>query len=138
MNYLKSGFILPLLLLAGSLFSSDRSIDVSEILGIIGESGDIALMERFDTNKDGEIDYLVVTDADSVKILESIDFNHDGTMDDLYFYSNGIIVRQEVDSNYDYKIDIWVYIKDGSSVEMYEQDTDFDGTIDKVKKFGGE
>ncbi len=127
-----------MLLLAGSLFSSDRSIDVSEILEIIGESGDIALMEQFDTNKDGEIDYLVGTDADSVKILESIDFNHDGTMDDLYFYSNGIIVRQEVDSNYDYKIDIWVYIKDGSSVEKYEQDTDFDGTIDKVKKFGGE
>lgn len=127
-----------MLLSAVNLFSDDRSVDVAEILGIVGKWDELAFMEEFDTNKDGEIDYLVGTDADSVKIMESIDFNHDGIMDDLYFYSNGIIVRQEVDSNYDYKIDIWVYIKDGSSVEKYEQDTDFDGTIDKVKQFGGD
>jgi hypothetical protein len=59
-------------------------------------------------------------------------------MDDLYFYSKGIIVRREIDSNFDMKIDIWVYIKDGSLIEKYEQDLDFDGTIDKVKIFGGE
>ncbi|MCK5198831.1 MAG: hypothetical protein KAR21_10790, partial [Spirochaetales bacterium] len=62
----------------------------------------------------------------------------DGKMDDLYFYSNGIIVRREIDSNFDLKIDLWVYIKDGSFIEKYEQDLDFDGIIDKVKTFGGE
>ncbi|MCF6334364.1 MAG: hypothetical protein L3J12_01300 [Spirochaetales bacterium] len=138
MNYLKSGIILLLFFLTVNLFSDDRSIDVSEILGIVSKSEDLALMEKYDTNNDGAIDYMVGMGLDSMKILESIDFNHDGAMDDLYFYSNGIIVRQEVDSNYDYKIDIWVYIKDGSSVEKYEQDTDFDGIIDKVEKFGGE
>ena len=130
--------MLLLFLVAGYLFSEDRSIEVSDILESVGASEEIILVEEFDTNKDGTIDYMVGMDLDSVKIVESIDFNHDGTMDDLYFYSNGIIVRQEVDSNYDFRIDIWVYIKDGSSVAKYEQDTDFDGIIDKVRQFGGE
>ena len=62
----------------------------------------------------------------------------DGKMDDLYFYTDGIIVRREVDSNFDLNIDIWVYIKDGNLIEKYEQDLDFNGDIDKVKIFGEE
>ena len=96
------------------------------------------MVEEFDSNTDGDIDHLVRINIDGVKVMESIDFNLDGEMDDLYFYSNGIIVRREIDSNFDMKIDVWVYIKDGSLIERYEQDLDFDGTIDKVKMFGGE
>ena len=127
-----------MLITAGSLFSTDRIIDIPKIISIIGQNSEDTFIEEFDFNIDGKIDYLVRTNIDGVKVMEFIDFNHDGEMDDLYFYSKGIIVRREIDSNFDMKIDVWVYIKDGSLIEKYEQDFDFDGTIDKVKIFGGE
>lgn len=127
-----------MLVTAGNLFSSDRIVDVSAIISLIGQNSEGTFVEKFDSNTDGNIDYLVRTNIDGDKVMESIDFNFDGEMDDLYFYSEGIIVRREIDSNFDLKIDVWVYIKDGSFIEKYEQDLDFDGLIDKVKIFGGE
>ena len=130
--------LLLMLVTAGNLFSSDRIVDVSAIISLIGQNSEGTFVEKFDSNTDGNIDYLVRTNIDGDKVMESIDFNFDGEMDDLYFYSEGIIVRREIDSNFDLKIDVWVYIKDGSFIEKYEQDLDFDGLIDKVKIFGGE
>ncbi len=127
-----------MLIAVGNIFSADRLIDVADIISMIGQHSEDTLVEEFDSNTDGDIDHLVRINIDGVKVMESIDFNHDGEMDDLYFYSKGIIVRREIDSNFDMKIDVWVYIKDGSLIEKYEQDLDFDGTIDKVKIFGGE
>ena len=127
-----------MLIAVGNIFSADRLIDVADIISMIGQHSEDTLVEEFDSNTDGDIDHLVRINIDGVKVMESIDFNLDGEMDDLYFYSNGIIVRREIDSNFDMKIDVWVYIKDGSLIEKYEQDLDFDGTIDKVKIFGGE
>jgi hypothetical protein len=127
-----------MLVIAGNLFSSDRIVDVSAIISLIGQNSEGTFVEKFDSNTDGNIDYLVRTNIDGDKVMESIDFNFDGEMDDLYFYSEGIIIRREIDSNFDLKIDVWVYIKDGSFIEKYEQDLDFDGLIDKVKIFGGE
>ncbi|MCK5673001.1 MAG: hypothetical protein KAH95_06480 [Spirochaetales bacterium] len=116
----------------------DRKIKVAEIMYELNIIEEDAIVEEFDSNKDGNVDYFIRMSLDGDKIMESMDFNHDGEMDDLYFYSNGIIVRREVDSNFDSNIDIWVYIKDGSLIEKYEQDLDFNGDIDKVKIFGGE
>lgn len=127
-----------MLIAIGNIFSADRLIDVADIISMIGQHSEDTLVEEFDSNTDGDIDHLVRINIDGAKVMESIDFNHDGEMDDLYFYSKGIIVRREIDSNFDMKIDVWVYIKDGSLIEKYEQDLDFDGTIDKVKIFGGE
>ncbi len=127
-----------MLITAVNLFSLERIVDVTDIISTVKNNLKDTLIEEFDYNTDGNIDYLVRLNADGVKVMESIDFNKDGEMDDLYFYSNGIIVRREIDSNYDMKIDVWVYIKDGSFIEKYEQDLDFDGIIDKVKIFGGE
>ena len=127
-----------MLITAVNLFSLERIVDVTDIISTVKNNLKDTLIEEFDYNTDGNIDYLVRLNADGVKVMESIDFNKDGEMDDLYFYSNGIIVRREIDSNYDMKIDVWVYIKDGSFIEKYEQDLNFDGIIDKVKIFGGE
>ena len=121
-----------------NLFSIDRIVDISDIISMNGQDMEDILVEEFDSNTDGNIDYLVRTNSHGLKVMESLDFNHDGIMDDLYFYSKGIIVRREIDSNFDMKIDVWVYIKDGSFIEKYEQDLDFDGAIDKVKIFGGD
>lgn len=139
MNYIKY-YLLLLFIFAfsGNIYSLDRVIKVTEIMLELAGNEEDSILEEYDSNKDGNIDYSIKFNLDGDKIMESIDFNHDGQMDDLYFYSNGIIVRREVDSNFDSKIDIWVYIKDGSLIEKYEQDLDFNGDIDKTKIFGGE
>jgi hypothetical protein len=58
-------------------------------------------------------------------------------MDDFCFYEDGELVREEIDSNYDGRIDIWVYLHQGIYIERYEQDTDGDGKPDRVRQFGG-
>jgi hypothetical protein len=134
-------YLLTLILLIISsvyTFSLERIIKVTDIIHDLNITLEDTFLEEIDSNKDGDIDYLIRTSSDGDKIIELMDFNHDGDMDDFYFYSNGIIVRREVDSNFDLNIDIWVYIKDGSYIEKYEQDLDFNGEIDKVKLFGGE
>jgi hypothetical protein len=71
------------------------------------------------------------------KMYEELDFNNDGRMDDFYYYTDGVLERREIDSNYDDAVDVWVYIYEGVYVERYERDTDFDGEIDEVETFGG-
>jgi hypothetical protein len=91
---------------------------------------------EFDKNSDKKIDQLMILDAKGNKLYEELDFNLDGEMDDFCFYSNGVLEKELIDSNFDGKIDLWVYLKKGIYVERYERDTDFDGTIDFVKEFG--
>ncbi len=89
-----------------------------------------------DASGDGTVDYIITLNAEGDKETEERDYNNDGMMDDFYYYSSGILVRREIDSNYDSRVDIWVHIKDGIYVEKYERDTDFDGVADVVKEFG--
>lgn len=91
---------------------------------------------RSDRNSDGKVDYLLRYDEIGLKIYEELDFNYDGAMDDFYYYHNGILTEREVDSNYDKQVDLWVFLADGVYIEKYERDTNFDGIVDVVKKFG--
>lgn len=100
-----------------------------------GEEGSTWI--RTDRNGDGEFDYNLRINEMGRKMYEELDFNYDGTMDDFYYYGNGVLERREIDSNYDDAVDIWVYIYEGVYVERYEQDTDFDGEVDKIETFGG-
>lgn len=139
MNYIKYYMILLFIfIISGALFSLERIIKVEDIISEFDKNIENTFIEEYDSNNDGRVDYLVRTNSDGDKVLELMDFNHDGKMDDLYFYSDGIIVRREIDSNFDLNIDIWVYIKDGSLIEKYEQDLDFNGVIDRVRIFGEE
>ena len=89
-----------------------------------------------DTNFDGNIDSILELDESNISIHEETDYNLDGIMDNDYYYDNGFVVRQEVDSNYDGIVDIWIYIcNNGTTIYRYEKDSDFDGTVDKVKEF---
>jgi len=136
MNYTRYKFLIIIFLVSSiNIFANARVINVDKIMSSLNVK---TYEEKFDSNHDGNIDYIVKSDDAGVKVMEALDFNHDGMMDDFYFYGDGIIIRREVDSNFDMKIDLWVYIKDGSLIEKYEQDLDFDGVIDKVKIFGGD
>ncbi|MDA3948226.1 MAG: hypothetical protein PF508_03285 [Spirochaeta sp.] len=89
-----------------------------------------------DTRNDGRTDYALKRDDQGRKWFEAVDFNGDGLMDDFYLYSSGTLVRQELDTNFDGAIDLWIHMHDGVRVAGYERDTNYDGTIDLVKEFG--
>ena len=90
-----------------------------------------------DTTGDGRYDYIQEYDEAGMKKYEAQDFNGDGLLDDFYFYSRDVLLRREIDTNYDGQVDAWVYLKEGIYVERYQRDTDFDGVVDKEKTFGG-
>lgn len=89
-----------------------------------------------DRNSDGTADYAVQVDERGYKLREAMDFNLDGRMDDFYFYSNNVLQRQEVDSNFDQAIDIWIYMWRGVYVQKWERDTDYDGAVDMTRDYG--
>ncbi len=88
-----------------------------------------------DRDEDGRIDYALRLTERLQKDREAVDFNYDGSMDDFYFYANEVLVRQEVDTNFDGRIDLWVFLYRGVYVERYERDTDFDGMPDVIKDY---
>ncbi|TVQ39356.1 MAG: hypothetical protein EA384_06930 [Spirochaetaceae bacterium] len=88
-----------------------------------------------DTNGDGMTDYALKLDHDMRKQLEAIDFSNDGRMDNFYFYRREALIREEIDTNHDGRIDLWVYIEGGVYIVRYERDTNHDGTIDFVRRF---
>ena len=91
---------------------------------------------KFDRDFNGSVDYAVKIDEIGNKLYEEMDYNYDGAMDDYYYYIEGVLIRREVDTNFDSVIDLWVYLREGVYVEKYERDTDFDGEVDLVRKFG--
>ena len=89
-----------------------------------------------DRNGDGLFDFAVLMDDEGNRSEEALDYNYDGYMDDFYFYNRDVLVRQTIDTNYDGKLDLWIYIYHGVYIERYERDTDFDGEIDLVRDYG--
>jgi len=89
-----------------------------------------------DRNNDGLPDYAMAVDERNQKTFEAIDFNYDGFMDDFYVYSADVLVRREIDQNFDEQVDLWVYLREGVYVEGYERDTSGDGRIDTFKLYG--
>jgi len=91
---------------------------------------------KLDRNDDGVVDYVIMVNDRGQKLREAVDFNYDGYMDDFYFYSNDVLQRQEIDTNFDLRIDAWVYLRRGVYIEMWERDRDFDGIIDDRERYG--
>ncbi len=134
--FLTSLFVLFALAILPAASDEVEEIDVEKRL--LSIKADKAGMppEQFDTSGDGEIDYMLISDPKGKKLYEILDYNRDGIMDDFLIYKEGTIVRREIDSNGDGLFDIWVSIKDGSMVEKLQQDSNFDGVIDKVTNYG--
>jgi hypothetical protein len=101
----------------------------------IGHDGALPA-DRIDTSGDGQVDYILIESSDGKKLFEIMDYDRNGVMDDFCVYEKGILVRRIIDSNSDGMLDVWIYIKDGSYIEEYQRDSDFDGSIDLIKQFG--
>lgn len=89
-----------------------------------------------DSSGNGRIDYALRLNDRGDKRMEANDFNGDGLMDDFYYYQNGVLHRQELDTNFDGVVDLWIFMHDGVRVAGYERDSDYDGVIDVEKAFG--
>jgi hypothetical protein len=89
-----------------------------------------------DQNSDGTVDYaMLVSEETQMRLFESIDSNFDKLMDDFYIYSNDVLIRREIDQNYDGAVDLIVFLFEGVYVEKYYRDQSYDGIIDQVRIF---
>lgn len=129
---LKAVFPSLILVLAAAILPADDPVRVIE------DGEEDSTWIRTDRDGDGNFDYNLRINERGRKMYEELDFNYDGTMDDFYYYSDGVLERREIDSNYDEAVDIWVYLYEGVYIERYEMDKDFDGEVDKIETFGGE
>jgi hypothetical protein len=57
-------------------------------------------------------------------------------MDDFYVFEDGVLAMENLDTNYDGAIDLWVFMYKGVYVAGYERDSNFDGSLEIVKQFG--
>lgn len=131
-------FFLCMLAVLSPLFAASAEVDVERIRQETYASFSSLKTSRleFDRNKDGKIDHIMILDEKGKKLYEELDYNFDNRMDDLCFYTNGVLQTEWIDTNFDGKIDLWVYLKNGVYVDRYERDTNYDGVVDKVKQFG--
>jgi hypothetical protein len=91
---------------------------------------------ELDRDGDNVIDYRATYDDTGKVLREELDYNFDGKMDTFYYYKEGVLQRVEIDSKFCGKVDIWVYLLDGKYVQRYERDTTGDGKADFVRDFG--
>ncbi len=82
-----------------------------------------------DINQDGDADgWAYITDGYVVK--QEIDLNFDGKIDSVFMYDEGGKIKEEIlDTNYDGKMDNWRLYDDGVMV-VDRVDSNFDGRID--------
>jgi hypothetical protein len=89
-----------------------------------------------DRSGNGSIDYAIKLDRNLEKVMEAVDHDNNGFMDDFYFYNeDSVFIRQEIDTNGNQAIDLWIHIEDGVYVRKWERDTNHDGTPDLVKEY---
>lgn len=127
-------FLGSLSLLAAQERAGEDEDDEVEVFFDVHAYGDEWILG--DTNDDGTTDYAVLLDEDMLKTHEAVDFNKDGLMDDFYYYENEVLIREELDTNYDGAVDLWIHMHEGVYVRKWERDTDYDGTVDKTKDYG--
>ena len=124
--------VIPLALGAQNAEDDDPTLD--PVKRFLPESYDTGWLTS-DRDEDGRIDYAIKIDDRGYRVREAMDFNFDGHMDDFYFYANDVLQRQELDSNFDRRVDIWIYMWRGVWVRKWERDTDYDGVVDLTRDY---
>ena len=95
-----------------------------------GESRHKALICReIDTNLDGVKDVVRFFNAKGEATKENADTNYDGKLDVWSTFSTGRLVEEDVDTNFDGAVDVWKTYKDGK-LNRIKRDRNFDGKPD--------
>ncbi len=134
-------FILGLLLFFPLICGAVTSYDTNED-GIadkwIEDSPDGHKRIEVDSDYNGIVDRVIRFDSEGKTDYEEYDFDLDGIIDTFYYYGELGLEHQEIDSNGDSKIDIWVYLFEGQYMQSYKRDVNFDGEIDIIKEYGSD
>lgn len=93
------------------------------------------IWELMDTTDDGQHDYAVIVDERNRLLRAAMDYSGDGYFDNFYFYDKGELYQHDIDSNNDRSVDLRVYVHEGTNVSGFEQDTNHDGSMDRVEEY---
>lgn len=96
------------------------------------------MWEAIDSNEDGQDDYAVIVDKQNRLLRAAMDYSGDGYYDNFYYYDQGELYQHDIDTSGDRRVDLRVYVQDGTNVSGFEQDTNHDGTMDRVEEYGEE
>jgi antitoxin component YwqK of YwqJK toxin-antitoxin module len=83
-----------------------------------------------DLNRDTKIDVWRFFDENGAVIKEELDLDFDGKIDASDYYLNGIVRRREIDFQFDEKTDVWKHFDEKGMLILIESDTTGNGKID--------
>ncbi|HKP57207.1 MAG TPA: hypothetical protein VJV78_10815 [Polyangiales bacterium] len=96
--------------------SGNDQPDVRKVFLRVGDPGAsrlVLICREADVNGDGKKDVVRIYDDEGRSLREDVDRNFDGKIDQHTYFQNGQIVRHEFDDNFDGKIETKVYYDNG-------------------------
>lgn len=117
----------------------DGKADVRKYLASIVENGakvDVLVCREADLNQDGKRDIWTYYDNNGNITLEEIDLDFDGKIDMTAYRQNGKVVREEYDTNFDGKVDMWKFYEGGRIVRV-ERSSKRNGKVDVWEYYEG-
>ena len=135
--------ILPLLLACGPK-NTDETNAAEDVAGTLSErtTGDGLLEQQIDLNGDGTADvynFYQATDVEGARLLvrKEVDLNWDSRIDvRSWFDLSGQLEKEEMDGDFDGMVD-WVDHYQGGKRVLSKVDTNYDGQFDLYKIFEG-
>lgn len=117
--------------------NKDKKPDIINVFKKIpvegGKRGDFDLkihVKMMDLNRDTKIDVWRFFDENGAVIKEELDLDFDGKIDAADYYLNGIVRRREIDFQFDEKTDVWKHFDEKGMLILIESDTTGNGKID--------
>lgn len=117
----------------------DGKADVRKYLASVVENGakvDVLVCREADLNQDGKRDVWTYYDNNGNITLEEMDLDFDGKIDMVAYRQQGKIVREEYDSNFDGKVDMWKFYEGGRVVRI-ERSSKRNGKVDVWEYYEG-
>ncbi len=94
-------------------------------------------LKEYDLNHDGKIDVIRAFNENGAIVRDELDFDFDGKIDQWTYYENGIISRVELDYTFDGKPEVFKYFQEGVLVRV-ERDLNNDGNIDHIEHYNAQ
>lgn len=91
-------------------------------------------LKVLDLNRDGQPDVRSHFDSQGQLVKEEFDGDFDGTIDIEDIYQADVRIESYIDTNTDGVFDVFRYYKDGTLIAQ-ESDSNYDGTIDQRQDF---
>ncbi len=108
--------------------NQDGVNDVRRVYRTVGDK-EILVCREADNNFDGKKDIFVFFDESGAIVRDEVDLDFDRKIDVISIYANGKVAKQEIDTNSDGFVDRIRYVKDDLPVRL-EGDTNNDGQVD--------